>query len=335
MEQEKRSLRIGAAVIGCAIILRLISTGFFEPMAQFLQKPEIASFLFYLETGRVIRTSWTQEETLFTGASEETTPQETAPVTAEPVNFTSQDAELVEMKYNCGYRPDIEELLLKPLDWSLIGESPTVLILHTHATESYTKNGETYEESASYRTLDENYNMISIGDRLEALLEAGGIQVLHDRTLHDYPSYNGSYANARQTIASYLLEYPSIRLVLDLHRDAAEDGNGNQIATTAPIDGVDAAQILMVVGTDAGGLEHPNWQENLALVAKLQVQLEKRAPGICRPINLTNQRYNQDMSDGALLIEVGAAGNTRAQALTAVEYLAEGILSLASGANLS
>lgn len=336
MEQERWSLRVGAAAIGCAIVLRLVSVGFFDPLTRLLQQPEMASFLLYLETGRIVRTAAIPAETLPAAAEIETVPgEEAVPMEIEPAVFTGEDAQLIEMKYSCDYRPDIAGLLEAPLDWDLTGEAPTVLILHTHATESYTKAGEDYEESTDYRTLDEAYNMLSIGDRLEALLEANGITVLHDRTLHDYPSYNGSYANARQTIAAYLEEYPSIQLVLDLHRDAAEDGNGNQVAATAYVDGGEVAQLMLVLGTDAGGLNHPNWQENLALAVKLQAQLEKQASGICRPIHLTSQRYNEDMSSGALLIEVGAAGNTRAQALAAVEYLADGILALAKGANIT
>lgn len=331
MEQERRSLRVGAAAIGCALALRLVSSGFFDPLVQALRQPEVGAFLVYLETGRVVRTAWNQEDTPDTVPPETELRETQAPAWAA-VTFTETDA-AVEMKYDCDYRPDIAGLLQKPLDWDLTGPEPAVLILHTHATESYTKNGESYEESSDFRTLDENYNMLSIGDALAARLEAGGITVVHDRSLHDYPSYNGSYEDARQSIAEYLAQYPSVRLVLDLHRDAAEDENGQQIASVAQVGDTEAAQLLLVVGTDAGGLEHPRWEENLSVAVKLQVQLEKQYPGICRPVHLSSQRYNQDLSQGALLVEVGAAGNTRDQALAAVDALADGILSLAHGAN--
>lgn len=332
MEQERRSLRVGAAAIGCALALRLVGSGFFDPLVQALRQPEVGAFLVYLETGRVVRTAWNQEDTPDTVPPETELRETQAPAWAA-VTFTETDAAAVEMKYDCDYRPDIAGLLQKPLDWDLTGPEPAVLILHTHATESYTKNGESYEESSDFRTLDENYNMLSIGDALAARLEAGGITVVHDRSLHDYPSYNGSYEDARQSIAEYLARYPSVRLVLDLHRDAAEDENGQQIASVAQVGDTEAAQLLLVVGTDAGGLEHPRWEENLSVAVKLQVQLEKQYPGICRPAHLSSQRYNQDLSQGALLVEVGAAGNTRDQALAAVEALADGLLSLAHGAN--
>ena len=229
----------------------------------------------------------------------------------------------------------LEELLVQPLDWDLHSGAPTVLILHTHATESYTKaKGEVYKETSAFRTLDEEYNMVSVGDRVAKLLEAGGITVIHDRQLHDYPSYNGSYNHARKSMAEILKKYPTIRLVLDLHRDASGD-NYNQMRTEAEVNGKASAQLMLVIGTDASGLKHPQWEENLALGLKLHSQLERIAPGICRYVNLRGQRFNQDLSPGALLVEVGAAGNSHEEALIAAEVLAQGILDLANGTSVS
>lgn len=232
-----------------------------------------------------------------------------------------------------GMKPDLETLLGRPLDWNLKSENPTVLILHTHATESYTKSGERYTETAAFRTLSEGHNMLSIGDRVAEILSQQGISVIHDRELHDYPSYNGSYNHARKSIEYYLSRYPSIQLVLDLHRDASGD-NDAQLRTLAQVSGEASAQLMLVVGTNAAGLHHPNWQENMALALKLHLQLERIAPGITRPINVRSQRFNQDLSPGALLIEVGAAGNTHAEALRAAEVLAEAIADLSKGAEV-
>ncbi len=168
---------------------------------------------------------------------------------------------------------------------------------------------------------------------MAALLEKEGIRVIHDRTLHDYPSYNDAYGNARESITQILEENPSVSLVLDLHRDAAEDAEGNQKVSTVTVEGEPCANLMLVMGSDKGSLSFPNWERNLALAVKLQAQLEQSYPGLCKPINLVTSRYNQDLSTGALLIEVGTAGNTHAQALRAAEYLAEGILALAKGAN--
>lgn len=342
MDHQQSSLRMGACVIICALLLRLTASGFFQPVAEFLAKPNIASFLIYLETGRIVRFSpssevlevFAYESAIPDFALELLTPTQPVQVPQLPA-FSASDADSVKFKNSAGLKYNAGELITRPLDWDLTVQEPTVLILHTHTTESYTRSeGENYEESAAFRTLDEAYNMVSVGDHLTRLLEAGGVTVLHDRELHDYPSYNGSYNHARKAMESYLEEYPSICLVLDLHRDASGDLN-NQMRTQATVDGKSSAQIMLVVGTDGTGLKHPNWEDNLALALKLQVQLERAAPGICRNINLRAQRFNQDESSGALLVEVGAAGNTHAEALSAIEVLAEAILDLSKGAEIT
>lgn len=336
MDHDRQTLRIGAAAILCALVLRLGAGGFFQPIADFLTDPKIASFLIYLETGRIVRFSQSSA-TAEVFSMESHTPdfaQKAENLTLLP-GFTAEDGAQIPFRYNCSLRPDAARLITAPLSWDLTSEEPAVLILHTHATESYTKSpGEDYEESSAFRTLDENYNMISVGEHLAELLEAGGITAVQDRTLHDYPSYSGSYNHARKSIAAYLEEYPSIRLVLDLHRDAS-GSNRNQMRTEASVEGQPSAQLMLVMGTSASGLKHPDWEQNLALGLKLQAQCERIAPGIMRYVNLRAQRFNQDLSPGALLIEVGAAGNTHPEALRAVEVLAEAILALAKGSSVS
>ncbi len=340
MDHQQWGLRVGAAVILCAVVLRLAAAGFFQPLADFLAQPKLTSLLIYLETGRIVRFSPSQRETeVF--SLEPSAPDFTSGATdafaalAGRPSFSAADAAGVKLKTTTSLSPDLSALVTRPLDWDLTGDAPTVLILHTHTTESYTKSdGEIYEESGAFRTLDEGYNMLSIGDRLAELLEEGGITVIHDRQLHDYPSYNGSYNHARKSIEAYLEQYPTIRLVLDLHRDASGDNN-NQLRTKATVNGVPSAQLMLVVGSNASGLKHPNWEQNLALGLKLHVQLERISPGICRYVNLRGQRFNQDESPGALLVEVGAAGNTHAEALKAMEVLSQGILALARGADVS
>ena len=338
MDHQQWSLRFGTSVIICALLLRLTATGFFQPVAELLAKPNIASLLIYLETGRIVRFS-PSSEVLEVFAYESAVPEfalwtvpATEPEEAEtqPV-FCAADAEEIKFKNGSGLRYDKGALIEQPLQWDLTAAEPTVLILHTHTTESYTKvKGETYEETAAFRTLDEAYNMVSVGDHLAQLLTDGGVTVIHDRELHDYPSYNGSYNHARKAMERNLKENPSICLVLDLHRDASGDVQ-NQMRTKATVDGAAAAQIMFVVGTNGTGLKHPDWKENLALALKLHVQMERLAPGICRKLNLRGQRFNQDQSPGALLVEVGAAGNTREEALRAVEVLARAILDLSHG----
>lgn len=327
MDQYRRSLRVGAFAIACALLLRLGALGVFQSVADFLAKPNIASLLIYLETGRIVRFSPSGGLLFFA-------PESPAPLFPEKIDwdvptFSAEDGKNVKIRNDTKLNPDVESLIQKPLTWDLTGQEPTVLIYHTHATESYTKNGEKYEESGAYRTLDENYNMVSVGDRIAEQLEANGITALHDRTTHDYPSYNGAYSRSRKSIESYLKEYPSIKLILDIHRDAA--GDKQQWKSTVTVNGQTSSQLMVVMASNASGLTHPNWQENLALGLKLHTQLERIAPGICRPLNLRGQRFNQDESAGALLIEVGTAGNTHQEALYAAEVLVQAILSLAKG----
>lgn len=324
MEQERRSLRIGLAVIAGAVMLRVLGAGPLQAITGFFSQKEVVSALIFLETGRVVRT----------GAVTATLPEITEPagVKQEPLSFQPEDAALVQVSAVCDYPLQLEQLLTAPLSWDLTQEMPTVLILHTHATEAYTQTAaQSYQESSAYRTLDEQHNTVRIGSYLAELLRAGGIQVIHDTGLHDYPDYSGSYSHARKSIQQHLKENPSICMVIDIHRDATDLSAARQLTTHATVEGMDSAQLMMVVGTDAGGNLHPNWQENMALAVKLHTRLEKAYPGICRPISFRTQRFNQDLSAGAMLIEVGAAGNTLEEALLATRVLAEGILSLASG----
>ena len=326
---EQKVLRTGALVVACAIILRLLS-GVADSFTLKLS-PKIASVIIFMQTGRVVRPGNISFSPPATEPTEQTQPP-TAPQPTEPDKpvFSGQDAAAIGITAGFSYQVDLPALMAKPLRWDLTGEEPKVLIVHSHGSESYLPNKD-YQETTPYHTLNTDYNMVSIGDFVAKNLEAAGISVLHDRTLHDEPSYNASYNNSRKSVQDYLAQYPSICLVLDLHRDSIEDEAGNQIAQTVFSEGQTLAPLMLVVGTDHGGLEHPGWQDNLALALKLQVQLEDICPGICRNINLRTQRFNQDLSPGAMLVEVGASGNTRQEALRAAEVLVKAVVSLAYG----
>lgn len=332
MDWENTVLKVGAAAVGCAIVFRLLSGGLPQRILSFLSRPETAAFVLYLETGRVVRPSQLREEreplpqTAPTEADTPTEATEPAQPDSQVAVFAPEDAEAVEVGNLSGLAVDIPALLAQPLTWKLTGDAPTVLILHTHGSECYADGGE------DYRSLEEAENVVSLGAALGQLLEEAGIRVIHDKTLHDQPSYNDAYVNARQAAKTYLDDYPSVALVLDIHRDAVENAGGAQLEKTVTVEGEQAAQLMLVVGTDAGGLTHPRWQENMALAVKLHAQLEALYPGLCRPISLRTQRFNQDLSPGALIVEVGAAGNSHREAMRAVELLAEGIKALAHGA---
>ena len=216
--------------------------------------------------------------------------------------------------------------LTRPSALSLSDDGPAVLIVHTHSSEAYTMEaGFEYQESDALRTLDEQYSVIRVGDEIADILTEAGISVLHDTQPNDYPNYNGAYERMRQTIEGYLAEYPSIQMVLDIHRDAAEDADGNPVALTAEADGEACAELMLVVGTDEGGLSHPDWQENLANALKIQTLLNRSAPGLCRNLNLRTERFNQHETPGSLLVEVGASGNTLAEALRSARILGQAL----------
>ena len=328
MFRQKEVISIGVCAVVLALLLRLLSSAGVLP----LQNEAALSFLVYLQTGRVVR---------YPSVSVPETPQPTAPKPTLPdvqrpagLTLTAQDGQAVKLYDFVGYDPNIEELLLSPLSWDLTGSEPTVLILHTHATESYTKEpGQIYEEDSDYRTFNASYNMLSIGEELTRVLTAGGISVLHDRTLHDYPSFSGSYDHARQTIRAYLEAFPSITMVIDLHRDALDFDKDPQLTTMATVGTQSSAQLMLVAGTDHN-VSYTGWEKNLALNVKLTAVLEKMYPGITRPIQLRPQRFNLDMTPGSVLVEVGANGNTHTQALVAVRALGAAILAMSKGVNL-
>lgn len=345
MDRYEKSLRVGLSAILWALLIRLFAGGLAVKAAEFLARPDAAAFLIYLETGRYVRSSSSSDERMvFCPESAQPLQQETIPVveatepapvpeegSEEPVAFTREDADGISMYYACDLRPDIKALLLEQLNLTPSGEGPRVLIYSTHSTESYTPAGEGYVESAAYRTLDEGYNMLSIDRFVAEALEDLGIGVVLDDSFHDYPSYNGAYSHARKSVKAYLEEYPTIQLVLDLHRDASGT-ESQQLRTLASTGGEDCAQLMLVMGTNAGGLEHDHWQENLSLALKLQVLLERLCPGITRPVCLRSQRFNQDLSPGCLLVEIGAAGNTRDEALKAAAILARAVGTLLESA---
>ena len=308
MKQRELYIRFGAGVVVMALLFLLLQTGM--------------PLLIWLETGR--RPGAAPEGTA--PAPETVTsaplPTGTAPSDSALPVFSPEDLQYVTVLNSSRRDPVLELLLTQPLSWQLAGPEPTVLILHSHATESY-------EGTPGWRSLNPEENMVSIGAEVARVLEAGGIRVIHDRTLYDDPSYADAYSNARQAIRQWLSDYPTIRLVLDIHRDASA-GTQGQLITSATVGGQRSAQLMLVLGTDQRSA-HPAWQENLALGLKLATLLEQYNPGICRPIQLRSQRFNMDLCPGSLLVEVGAAGNTHQEALIAANALAQAILALSRG----
>ncbi|MCD8354076.1 MAG: stage II sporulation protein P [Clostridiales bacterium] len=210
-------------------------------------------------------------------------------------------------------------LTLQPAD-----QGPQILIMHTHATEAYTMDGDdVYVESDESRTTDENYNMIRVGEEMKAVFEELGFSVVHDATTYDYPGYSGSYGRSLAGVQSYLEQYPTIQVVLDVHRDALIGSDGTVYAKTTTIDGEQVAQVMLVVGTNDGGLTHPNWEDNFTLALKLQGAMLALDGTLPRNIDLRSQRFNQHLTAGSLLVEVGTSGNTLQEALAGARLFAQ------------
>ncbi|MCC8169741.1 MAG: stage II sporulation protein P [Oscillospiraceae bacterium] len=209
------------------------------------------------------------------------------------------------------YDVNIDAMCAEELTFSINDEGPQVLVVHTHTTECYDGDQMSGETE---RTTDDSRNVIEVGNVICDTLESYGIKTYHDTTYHDYPSYQGSYTRALTTISSRLAEYPSVKIVLDIHRDAFIYAAGSKLTVSSDQNGISTAQVMLVCGTDSMGLEHKNWRENLKLAAKIQNAAEIMYPGLMRPVNLRTERFNMHMTTGSLLIDVGSNGNTLDQA---------------------
>ena len=217
------------------------------------------------------------------------------------------------------------QALRETFDAELSGDGPQILILHSHGSEAYTPApGTELVWWGDSRTTDFRYSVVRVGDEMASVFENAGISTLHDRTLYDYPDYSGSYDRSLSAIESYLAQYPSIRFVLDVHRDYIADSSGNPYKVISEIDGQGtAAQLTLVMGSDGSGLSHPRWMENLKLAVAIQEQILSDYPTLMRPMLLRKSRYNQHATTGSLLVEVGAAGNSPEEALLAARLFAQ------------
>ena len=211
-------------------------------------------------------------------------------------------------------------------------EKPQVLILHTHATETFkTDDNPYFTDDFSSRSQDTAKNMVSVGKIVAEKLNNAGIKTLHDTTLHDYPSYSKSYSRSAATVKEYLKKYPSIKVVLDLHRDAVSKENGDKVKLETEINGKKAAQVMLVMGSQSGGVTNfPNWEENFKLAVKLQQKIEQKYPTLARPLMLMSKNYNQSLTTGSLLIEFGTDVNTLEEVHYSAEMVGESLAELLS-----
>ncbi|MEG1447847.1 MAG: stage II sporulation protein P [Oscillospiraceae bacterium] len=222
------------------------------------------------------------------------------------------------------------DILEKPWDNEIKQEKdqPLVLIYHTHATESFEPyDSDFYDTRNTWRSVDNNNNITLVGDKICEVLEKNGINVIHDKTQHDYPSYNSSYNRSEDTVKKYLEKYPSIKIALDIHRDAIQRGD-TLVKPVTTIDGKKVAQVMIIAGCENENNNLPNWRENLKFAVKLQDNLYSQYGDIARPIMFCYRKYNQHLTNGSLLLEVGSHGNTLEEAVATGEYIGESLSQL-------
>lgn len=209
-----------------------------------------------------------------------------------------------DIKNQLAIRPDVHINLKK---------GPQVLIIHTHTTESFAQDDTgTYDPNYPTRNPDRSKSVCAVGDKITQELEKNGIGVIHDTAYHDYPSYSNAYGKMYTDEMADLKKYPSIQVVLDVHRDAIQYTDGTRLKPTVVVNGKKAAQIMVVSACDEPGtaLPVPDWQWNYRFGLRIQQQLANTYPNFARPLNLAPMRYNMQVSHGALLVEFGTDVNT-------------------------
>lgn len=225
-------------------------------------------------------------------------------------------------------KPNFEEILNEKIDLSVNKDEPSVLIFHTHTTESYQILDRDFYACGFIPRSDNNaVNMVRVGNEICTEIEKGGFKVIHDTEIHDRV-YGEAYAHSRSSVEEYLKKYPSIKVILDIHRDAITDETGTKIKPIAEIDGKKAAQIMIITGCqeEGNGIENfPDWKENLVFACALQKTLEEKYPTITRPLFFCGRKYNMNLSHTSLLIEIGSEANTLEQACLSGKYLGKAV----------
>ena len=241
---------------------------------------------------------------------------ETQIVTQNPIS-ESFNSEINGVKIKNETSFDISNIMETALEIN----KNNILIFHTHTCESYTPSEKyQYQQTGNFRTTDLNYTVARVGDELSNYLLGFGFNVYHDKTYHDYPAYSGSYNRSLATVQNALKTNPS-DIIIDLHRDAI--GSISNYDPSVKIGEDVAAQVMFVIGTNGGGLNHQNWKQNLKFAIEVQQKANEMYPGLFKPIILRNSRYNQHLGKAACIIEVGATGNTLDQCLNSMKYLAK------------
>lgn len=240
--------------------------------------------------------------------------------------------ENLHISNNTGLKVDLKKQLKTAPDISFASKSdkttPQVLILHTHATECYYERpAAAYSKSWAIKSRDNSKNMISVGNVFAQTLEKAGIGVIHDTTQYDRNEYSGSYERCRTATEKMLKKYPSICVVLDLHRDSITYDNGTKLRPVTQINGKTAAQIMICTGSNSGRVtDYDNWLSNFRFACRLQRACETKYKNLARPMYFVSKKYNHDLCSGSLLIEIGSEANALDEAKYSAELCANALI---------
>ncbi len=201
----------------------------------------------------------------------------------------------------------------------LRGSAPKVAVIHTHSSEAYRPTS-----GADY-CWGKPDGVIKVGATLaEELSGKLGVSTVHSSAIHDYPNWTRSYSAAYDTMKSLIKSYPTVDVVLDIHRDSLPASKSNLKAATC--DGEKVARVLFVVTDDTSGLAHPNWRRNYEFALKLSAQLETMYPGVTRGVAIhKHARFNQHLHDRAIIVEIGGTSNTIEEANRAARLVARAL----------
>ena len=252
-------------------------------------------------------------------------------------DLSQSDKGIYYISNDTGHNPDTQSLANAPAaiaPYDFKSKKPLVLILHTHGTEAYTAEGaDGYNDTGNlWRSNDTSENVVAVGAVMAQVLEENGIPTLHCQIMHDKDSYNDAYTYSAATIKKYLKQYPTLKYVFDVHRDAIISSDGSLIKGVTEIGGESVAQVMCVAGSDFKGADYPHWEANLALALRLRTVLNEKAPTLCRPVYLRGAAYNlQHTVGGSLLLEIGSSGNTLSEAKRAAVHVAEALAKLIAG----
>ena len=249
---------------------------------------------------------------------EPTTPLDMSGQVIEVVDYASEsrdDVKLAQAPSNAAQRVES----LARVNW---GTAPLVGIYHTHTGETYGDTGVNSKKNYAWDVAKPGQGpvpgVVQVGERITRELQRRyGIPVIHSTKVHDYPIFAYAYSNSEKTAQMLVERYPSMQVVLDIHRDEG--------ATLETFGGRQLAGVLIVVAAGGGSsLSHGNWRANLAVAQQLKEDFDRLYPGLCRGLVVKEKvRYNQHLHPGALLLEIGAHTDTLDSALMTAELVAD------------